>query len=58
MGLYITLGITFALFLAAVFVAARLEDELQKERSLTKNLLNDIAELKAQVKVLKSTKGK
>jgi hypothetical protein len=58
MGTYITIAILFALFLAAAFIAAMLEDKLQKERSLTKSLLNDITELKAQVKVLKSTKGK
>lgn len=57
MGLYITLGIIFSLFLAAAFIAAMLDDKLQKERNLTKSLLNDIASLKAQVKVLKSTKG-
>jgi hypothetical protein len=52
MGTYITIAILFALFLAAAFIAARLEDELQKERSLTKNLLNDIAELNAKIKIL------
>lgn len=56
MGLYITLGIIFILFIAAAFIAARLDDKLQKERNLTKSLLNNITELKAQVKVLKSTK--
>lgn len=57
MGLYIVIALLFILFLAAAFIAARLEDELQKERNLTKSLLNDITQLKAQVKVLKSTKG-
>lgn len=52
MGLYITLGITFALFLAAAFIAARLDDKLQKERNLTKSLLNDITQLKAKIKIL------
>lgn len=56
MGLYITLGITFALFLAAAFIAARLYDKLLEERSLTKSLLNNITELKAQIKILE-TKG-
>lgn len=56
MGIYITIAILFVLFLAAAFIAARLDDKLQKERNLTKSLLNDIAHLKAQVKVLKSTK--
>lgn len=54
MGLYITLVITFALFLAAAFIAARLDDKLQKERNLTKSLLNDIASLKAKIKILES----
>lgn len=50
MGLYITLGIIFILFLAAAFIAARLEDELQKERNLVKSLLNNIAALQAILK--------
>jgi uncharacterized membrane protein len=57
MGTYITIAILFILFIAAAFIAARLYDKLQEERSLTKSLLNDITKLKAQVKVLKSTKG-
>jgi hypothetical protein len=57
MGIYITIAILFILFIAAAFFAARLDDKLQKERSLTKSLLTNITELKAQVKVLKSTKG-
>jgi hypothetical protein len=57
MGIYITIAILFFLFLAAAFIAARLDDKLQKERNLTKSLLTNITELKAQVKVLKSTKG-
>ena len=54
MGLYIALGVNFALFLAAAFIAARYEDELQKERNLVKNLLNDIAHLKAKIKILET----
>ena len=57
MGLYIVIALLFILFIAAAFIAARLDDKLTKERNLTKSLLNDIASLKAQVKVLKSTKG-
>lgn len=56
MGLYIVIALLFILFLAAAFIAARLDDKLQKERNLTKSLLNNITELKAKVKVLKSTK--
>ena len=48
MGLYIVIAIIFVLFLAAAFIAARLDDKLQKERNLVKSLLNDIAYLKAQ----------
>lgn len=51
MGLYITLGIVFALFIGAAYIAARLQDKLQKERNLVKNLLNDITYLKAQLKL-------
>ena len=54
MGTYITIAILFALFLAAAFVAARLDDKLQNERNLTKSLLNDIAHLKAQIKILET----
>lgn len=50
MGLYITLGIVFALFIGAAYIAARLQDKLQKERNLVKNLLNDITYLKAQIR--------
>lgn len=50
MGLYIVIAILFILFLAAAFIAARLEDELQKERNLVKSLLNNIAALQAKLK--------
>lgn len=50
MGIYITLGIVFALFIAAAYIAARLDDKLQKERNLVKSLLNDIAALQAKLK--------
>ena len=56
MGTYITIAILFVLFIAAAFIAARLDDKLQKERNLTKSLLNDIASLTAQIKILE-TKG-
>ena len=56
MGTYITIAILFALFIAVAFIAARLDDKLQKERNLVKSLLNDIASLKAQIKILE-TKG-
>jgi hypothetical protein len=56
MGIYITIAILFILFIAAAFIAARLDDKLQEERSLTKSLLNNITELKAQIKILE-TKG-
>jgi hypothetical protein len=52
MGTYITIAILFILFIAAAFIAARLDDKLQKERSLTKSLLNDITKLKAKIKIL------
>ena len=54
MGTYLTIAILFALFLTAAFVAARLDDKLQKERNLTKSLLNDITELKAKIKILET----
>ena len=54
MGLYIVIALLFILFLAAAFIAARLDDMLQKERNLTKSLLNDIASLKAKVKILET----
>ena len=54
MGTYIVIAILFILFIAAAFVAARLDDKLQKERNLTKNLLNNITELKAQIKILET----
>lgn len=50
MGLYIILGIVFALFIAAAFIAARLDDKLQEERNLVKSLLNNIAALQAILK--------
>lgn len=56
MGTYITIAILFALFLAAAFIAAMLEDELQKERNLVKSLLNDITELKAKISEILETK--
>lgn len=52
MGLYIVIALLFILFIAAAFIAARLDDKLQKERNLTKNLLNDITQLKAKIKIL------
>lgn len=54
MGLYIVIALLFILFIAAAFIAARLDDKLQKERNLTKSLLNDIASLKAKIKILES----
>lgn len=54
METYIALGIIFVLFIAAAFIAARLDDKLTKERNLTKSLLNDITELKAQIKILEA----
>ena len=50
MGAYITIAILFALFIAAAFIAARLDDKLQKERNLVKSLLNNIAALQAILK--------
>ena len=50
MGIYITLGIVFALFIGAAYIAARLDDKLHEKENLVKSLLNDIAALQAKLK--------
>ena len=54
METYIVIVLLFILFIAAAFIAAWLDDELTKERNLVKSLLNDITELKAQIKILET----
>lgn len=51
MAYIIPLAVFVALFLIAAYMVATLEDKLTEERHQKESLLNDIAYLKAQLKL-------